>query len=198
MPYDHDHEFDWQRFDPPTTPSPSGIFPLSSAGQALLAKVAPTDGESGLSWLTRLERTIPQIRYGNDVPRDFRESVNKSLGGDLPPLLMELWRYAPGILIGFDQFLFDPGTFIMENRRSAQFVPEIMTEMVFFGGGDGFNGAVRLGSDDLTAHEWNHEEGFTGLTAPSMMHYISERLAWYATTRQPFCYQHGYVSHKHP
>ena len=84
----------------------------------------------------------------------------------------------------------------MENRRAAQIAPEIMTGMVFFGGSDGFNGAVKLGTDDLTVHEWSHEVGFTGQTAPSMMHYISERLSWYATTFQPFCYQHGYVSHK--
>lgn len=198
MPYDHDDEFDWRQFDPPTMPSPSGIFPLNSSGQELLTRVNPIPGETSLSWLTRLEGTIPQIRYGNPVSRNFRESVNKSLDGYLPPLLMELWRYAPGILIEFDQFLFDPGTFLMENRRAAQFSPEIMTGKVFFGGSDGDNGAVKLGSADLTAYEWSHEEGFTGRTAPSMMHYISERLAWYATTIRPFCYQHGYVSHNDP
>lgn len=198
MPYDHDDEFDWQRFDPPTNPSPSGIFPLNSFGAELLAKITPTPNESGLSWLTRLEKAVPQIRYGNPVPREFKDTLNKSVNGRLPSLLLELWRYAPGILIGFDQFLFEPSTFMMENRRSSQFVPEIMTDMVFFGGSDGFYGAVGIGTEDRTAHEWSHEEGFTGLTAPSLMHYLSERLAWYATTFQPFSYQHGYVTRSQP
>jgi hypothetical protein len=193
MPYDHDEAFDWSKYDPPTKPSPSGIFPLNEFGEQLLAKITPADGEPIVSWLTRLESAVPQIGYGAPVPKEFRQTIQNSFQGALPSLLLELWRYAPGIEISHDQFLWDPGRFVNENRFHVDHVPEIMTSMVFFGGSDGFNGAVALGNNDLRGHEWSHEEGFTGQTTPTMMHYIAERIAWYATTFQPFCYQHGYV-----
>jgi len=90
MPYDHDADYDWGSFAPPTKPSPSGIFALNSFGEALLARITPEQDEKVLSWLTRLEKEVPQIRYGSPVPRDYRESLNKAFDGRLPSLLTEL------------------------------------------------------------------------------------------------------------
>ncbi|HSJ02641.1 MAG TPA: hypothetical protein VK956_09325 [Verrucomicrobium sp.] len=195
MPYDHNSDFDWTAYQPPTEPSPSGIFPLNDFGQKLLAKILPFESESAFGWLRRLESHVPQIGYGPPLGKEFRERLQMGFEGRLPAMLLELWRYAPGLELRQYPILFDPVRLASENRYYADIVPEIMTSRVFIAGADGFSAAVALGGEDpdLRAHEWSHEEGFTGRTAPTLMHYLAERAAWYATTFQPFCYQHGYV-----
>ena len=177
----------------PTVKSPSGIFSYNSYGEQLNLEIAPRAKEAPQSWFGRLAARIPEVVVGSPLSQDHLSAIIKKTEYPLPAQLIELWQVAPGIRIRHDSFLFEPSQFLQQNAFYYGFVPEVPKQMVFFGGFDGFNGAIALGAEDTLAYEWSHEEGFTGLAAPSIMAYLSEALASYVTSMEPFCFTRGYV-----
>jgi hypothetical protein len=193
MPYDHFIDYDWDEYDPPTKDSPSGMVPLNRFGTALLARILPTKNQSVLEWVTQLTTAIPQIGYGAHHSKKWVYEINDHFGGKLPEELIDLWRYAPGLSLSMDWFLWGPGEIIRENEVNRSFIPELLTSHLLFGGFDSHYGAILLSGKDASAVEWTREDGFTGKKLPSIRHYLAEWLAWYATTFKPFSYQHGFV-----
>jgi hypothetical protein len=183
-------------FELPTTDSPSGIRPLNSYGHEILRRLAPASGEAASVWASRLRQTIPQVRIDSPLSPALQSQLEKKLGQSIPPALLDVWVAAPGVSLDYDSFLWSPQDFLKQNQFYEDHLPEIFGSMVFFGGFDGFNGAVSLDETDLTAYYWSHEEGFTGQSCPDIATYVSEHVAWYVTTFQPFCFKHGYVPRK--
>ena len=196
MPNDED-DFDFDDVDDdvelPTTDSPSGLRPLNTYGHELLARILPSATESVHGWARRLRENVPQVRFGPAITSPLRREIEAKLGQTIPEPLDAIWAAAPGIFLDHDSFLWSPANFLKENCFYEDHMPEIFGTMVFFGGFDGFNGAVALDDTDPTAYYWSHEEGFTGQKCPDIASYVAEHIAWYATTFQPFCFKHGYV-----
>ncbi|MBK8094378.1 MAG: hypothetical protein IPK32_21050 [Verrucomicrobiaceae bacterium] len=176
-----------------TVRSASGIHDHNSFGVDLYKQICPQEGEAHERWFARLQARIPEVTVGEVLTDALLKQIVARTEYELPKELMSLWAVAPGISIEHHNFLFTPADFLRENMFYVDFVPEIPKQMVFVGGNDGFNAAVALGADDTFVYEWSHEEGFTGLKAASIMHYVSEAIAWYATTFSPFCVRRGYV-----
>ena len=201
-PEDNDHddsELDFSREDEeylhglPTTDSPSGIHPLNEYGEDLLRRLLPAPHEKTADWAARLPGVIPQVRFGAPLTPVLQAEIELRMGQWVPAPLMDIWLHAPGIFLRRDSFLWSPADFLRENQFYEDMLPQIFGSMIFFGGFDGFNGALSLDEEDRAAYYWTHEVGFTGESCPDIVTYVAEHLAWYATTFFPFCFQHGYV-----
>ncbi len=170
------------------------MMQLTKEGHALLKKIQIGNSETPIVWMSNIAQCIPQLEISEPIPMEEIRLIEKEVGMVFPPSLKEAWQHFGGMKLKYDTILCSPRGLVEFNEMYRDFLPEIGTEKIFFGGMDAHNFALAMNSDDPTVTDWDRDDGWTKHKELSIYRHLSERVAWYVTYMTPFCYEHGYVA----
>ncbi|MFT5468836.1 MAG: hypothetical protein ACI8UO_003948 [Verrucomicrobiales bacterium] len=167
--------------DLPKSESASGLFKLNEHGHRFVAKMSRSQDESLEEWLTRLKEKIRGVSTNEGIVQNF----DPKFGLTIPPELKDLWRITRSIV--FDDnydIVYEPSHFLEVYSRGRKFIPQLGSDRIFIGGGDGIEYALFEGSnaDPPKVVRWDHETGFEVENSATFEQYIIERIASLATS----------------
>ena len=163
------------------TPSSSGMMDMTEEGQALLKEIQIRGGEDPAAWITRVKQRIPQLEIFRPISSEEIARVEADSELVFPASLKQAWSYFGSLKFGYDSVLCAPLELVRFNEMYPEFLPEIPSQKIFFGGMDGHNFALEVNSQNLTVTDWEHETGWTAHTETSIYRHLSERIAWCVT-----------------